>query len=67
MGAPSCGSEMLCGHQTHEGHLLHEAFLVPRAEQSCSQSSVGRLDAQVTCPALSPRYTAHFSQPMDPS
>ena len=37
-------------------------------EQSCSQSSMGRLDAQVTCPALSPRYTAHFSsQPMDPS
>ena len=63
MGAPSCGSEMLCGHQTHEGHLLHEVFWVPRAEllpelngeAGCS-GDVPCLESQVHCPLLLPAY-----------
>ena len=64
MGALSCGSEMLCGHQPQlQCHLLHEAFLIPRAEllselngeAGCS-GDVSCLESQVHCPLLLPAY-----------
>lgn len=64
MGALSCGSEMLCGHQPQlQCHLLHEAFLIPRAEllselngeAGCS-GDVSCLESQVHCPLLLPDY-----------
>lgn len=61
MKALSCGSEMFQWPPTSaQCHLLHEAFLIPRAEPP--QEPLGEA-AQVTCPALSPRYTVRSLLP----
>ena len=54
MGALSCGSEMLCGHQPQlQCHLLREALL--NGEAGCS-GGMSCLESQVHCPLLLPAY-----------